>query len=114
MCDRYKDSTRAYQAGGRALNPTFIQSLNNLTELEPDITLLYDCRIEVGLQRAKERAKLDRFEDEEYEFHHRIYTQYHELAKQEPNRFEIINANDSIENVFDFFCHYIAYRKIKQ
>ena len=99
LCDRYKDSTLSYQLAGRQLNKDLILSLNNLTELNPDLTLLYDCPVTVGLERAKNRAKLDRFEDEDIAFHNRIFNHYHQLAKQEPNRFITINANDNIDTV---------------
>ena len=99
LCDRYKDSTYAYQQAGRQLDPNTIAMLNNLTDLEPDITLLFDCPIEVGLNRAKSRAKLDRFEDETYDFHDRVSQAYHLLAKTNASRFHIINADDSIINV---------------
>ena len=65
---------------------------NNLTELNPDLTLFFDCPIEIGLTRAKNRAKLDRFEDEELSFHERIYNQYHKLYKEHPDRIVKIEA----------------------
>tara|TARA_B100000427_G_scaffold324141_1_gene328768 strand:- start:3473 stop:4090 length:618 start_codon:yes stop_codon:yes gene_type:complete len=99
LCDRYKDSTIAYQLAGRQLNPTIIDTLNNLTDLDPDLTLLFDCSIDVGLSRAKSRAKLDRFEDEDRHFHEHVYQTYHDLAKKHANRFHIIQADDSILNV---------------
>lgn len=99
LCDRYKDSTLAYQLAGRQLDKTLISYLNNLTELNPTITLFYDCPVHVGLERAKNRAKLDRFEDEDIAFHNRIYTHYHHLLKKEPKRFIKINANQDIQTV---------------
>ena len=99
LCDRYKDSTIAYQLAGRQLDSSMIHMLNNLTDLEPNVTLLFDCSIDVGLKRAKSRAKLDRFEDEDLQFHHHVYQAYQRLAKNNPNRFHIIKADDSIGNV---------------
>ena len=99
LCDRYKDSTLAYQWAGRQLNEQVIRQLNALTELEPDLTLLFDCPVEIGLKRAKDRAKLDRFEHEEVSFHERIYAMYNQLASDQPQRFKIINANASIDEV---------------
>ena len=55
------------------LDESIISLLNNLTELDPDLTLLFDCSIDVGLSRAKSRAKLDRFEDEDRQFHEHVY-----------------------------------------
>ena len=99
LCDRYKDSTIAYQLAGRQLDESIISLLNNLTELDPDLTLLFDCSIDVGLSRAKSRAKLDRFEDEDRQFHEHVYRTYQELAKKHSNRFHIIQADASIPNV---------------
>jgi len=99
LCDRYKDSTIAYQQAGRKLDPTIITLLNKLTPLEPDLTLLYDCSVSVGLKRAKSRAKLDRFENETLDFHQRIADAYRALARREPQRFKIIDANASIDTV---------------
>lgn len=101
LCDRYKDSTTAYQLAGRQLDKTLISYLNNLTDLNPDLTLFYDCPVEVGLERAKNRAKLDRFEDEDIAFHTRIFKQYHKLLECEPKRFVQINANQDISTVHE-------------
>ncbi|RAP31340.1 dTMP kinase [Candidatus Marinamargulisbacteria bacterium SCGC AG-343-D04] len=101
LCDRFKDSTLAYQYAGRQGDKTLIYSLNNLVTIDPDITLLFDCRIETGLSRAKARAKLDRFEDENTAFHQRIQDMYHTLAKKHSDRFNIISTEDSIDNVFN-------------
>jgi len=108
LCDRYKDSTLAYQWAGRQLDLTIIEQLNALSDLEPNLTLLFDCPVEVGLQRASLRAKLDRFEHQELEFHHRIYNMYQQLAKQEPKRFKIINAADSIDAVKKQTLHILS------
>ena len=101
LCDRYKDSTLAYQQAGRQLDPTFIATLNTLADLNPDHTLLFDCDVTIGLQRAQKRAKLDRFEDETIAFHDRIKHCYTQLAEENPNRFHVINANDTLEAVFE-------------
>ena len=100
LCDRFKDSTFAYQLHGRQLDSSVISMLNSLTLLEPDLTILFDCDIKTGLQRAKDRAKLDRFEDEHYDFHQRIYDAYHQLAKTYSQRFRIVDANGTIEDVY--------------
>ena len=101
LCDRYKDSTIAYQCAGRKLDPRLIDTLNNLVDLDPDITLLYDCSVKEGLKRAKARAKLDRFEDEAIAFHERIHAAYQSLTKTYPKRFHIIDADASIDVVQD-------------
>ena len=78
-----------------------VDTLNNLVDLDPDITLLYDCSVEEGLKRAKARAKLDRFEDEAIAFHERIHAAYQSLTKTYPKRFHIIDADASIDVVQD-------------
>ena len=100
ISDRYLDSTYAYQGGGREIEFSIIDNLSSLLKLpSPDLTLLFDCSIDVGLSRAKSRAKLDRFEDEDRHFHEHVYQTYQDLAKKHANRFHIIQADDSILNV---------------
>ncbi len=100
LCDRYIDSTLAYQFAGRQLDEGFIHSLNNLVDLSADLTLLFDCDVSVGLSRAKARAKLDRFEHEELAFHERIKAQYCKLAREQSNRIKVIDANAELDDVF--------------
>ena len=73
FCDRYIDSTYAYQYGGRQHEKQDILDIIRLTyAIEPDITFLLDLSPEEGLKRAVERAALDRFEAEQMAFHHRV------------------------------------------
>ena len=100
LCDRYIDSTWAYQSGGRQISETIITSLNKWIPLMPDKTILLDITPEEGLKRAKKRAALDRFEQEELSFHHRIRDTYLRLAKQYPNRINLIPVqNKTIEAI---------------
>lgn len=100
LCDRFKDSTLAYQLAGRQGNSDLIHTLNSMVDIEPDLTLLFDCDVKTGLHRAKSRAKLDRFEYENIQFHKRIHKKYLDIAAENPERVQIINANESIDNVF--------------
>mgnify|MGYP001295338388 CR=1 FL=1 len=101
LCDRYKDSTFAYQHCGRQIPLTIINQFNQLVSLTPTLTLLYDCPVEIGLKRAKARAHLDRFEIESLEFHERIRQGYLDLAKKEPNRIKCIHVDEkSIDDIF--------------
>jgi len=92
ICDRFIDSTTAYQVGGRGRSQQFCDALSAPVNLTPDITFLLDLPVEEGLGRAKKRAQLDRFEKEEVAFHQRIRDSFLAIAKQEPNRVFIVDA----------------------
>jgi len=101
ISDRFTDATYAYQSGGRgvpsekvALLETFVQG-----DVRPDLTLLLDAPIEVGMERAKNRGKLDRFEEEASEFFNNVRNNYLSRAKAEPDRFKIIDATQALELV---------------
>lgn len=102
LCDRYIDSTVAYQMGGRRVSESVIQQLNGLVTLIPDVTLWLDIDPIEGLKRAKRRASLDRFEQEELEFHTRVRDAYRGIATQAPNRVQRIDVNGkNEESVFE-------------
>lgn len=94
LCDRYIDSHIAYQGYGRGLSVEWLRELNErATEgLYPDMTLLLDLPPELGLARASERGAADRMEQEQVEFHRRIYEGYLAMAAAEPERIKVINA----------------------
>lgn len=106
LCDRFADATTAYQGGGRGLDAGLVKELNAIATagLLPDLTLLFDMPVDLGLSRARHRnqqaAQLDegRFELEELDFHQRVRTAYLALAKQE-SRFRIIDATGSADLV---------------
>jgi dTMP kinase len=105
LCDRFTDATVAYQGYGRKLDLGVIDQLNRLAaaEVRPDLTILLDCPIEVGLGRAISRinstqgAREERFELESLQFHERVRAGYLHLAKEEPARFVVIDGAASIE-----------------
>ena len=101
LCDRFSDATRAYQGAGRGLPQETINKLDALIvrDTQPDMTLLFDIPVEVGMARAGKRAALDRIEQEETAFFERIRSCYLALAEQEPQRFRVLQADDSIDNV---------------
>lgn len=103
LCDRFTDATFAYQGGGRDLGMAPVATLENLVqgELRPDLTVLFDLDPEIGLQRATERGNLDRFETEALEFFTRVREAYLQRAKADPDRFMIIDAAQSVEQVSD-------------
>ena len=103
VCDRFTDATRAYQGGGRGIDPLWIESLAAQVhgDLQPDCTLLLDLPVPVGLERARSRraAVTDRFEAEAQVFFERVRAAYLELARREPQRIHIIDASRPLEAV---------------
>jgi len=93
ICDRFFDSTTAYQSYGRGLDLATVKQINSTAAsgLAPDLTFLLDIAIENGLER-KSGEKLDRFEREDFEFHRKVRQGYHALAAYEPDRWTIIDA----------------------
>jgi dTMP kinase len=94
LCDRFTDATYAYQGGGRKMDQQTIAWLENAVqgELRPDLTLVLDAPIEVGLERAKHRGQLDRFESERREFFERVRQSYLQRAADCPERYKVIDA----------------------
>jgi dTMP kinase len=106
ICDRFMDSTTAYQGYGRGLPVDEVKSIHHFTihDVTPDLTLLLDLSIETGFERIAERflelgESADRFEQEERSFHERVRQGYLKLAAEEPNRFRIVNASQNPETV---------------
>ena len=101
LCDRYTDSSVAYQGYARGLAPERIMELNKIATdgLEPDLTIVFDVETEVAMQRVGDTK--DRLEQEGIEFHKKLRNGYLELAKKFPERIKVVNANLSIEEVFE-------------
>ena len=105
ICDRFIDSTTAYQGYARGLPMDFIQSLNNfaISGTLPDITILLDLTAEESMERSSKRIETlsveDRIESEAIDFHRRVREGFLKIADAEPDRLKIINAIDSIENI---------------
>lgn len=102
VCDRYVDSSIAYQGYGRKLGADVIEKLNDLAVngAIPDLTILLDTPIDIGLKRrAKSRKNKDRLDLQERVFYERVNEGYRTLAKAEPDRFVVIDATKSIEAV---------------
>lgn len=107
LCDRYADSTLAYQGFGRLIDLDRLRTLNEWATdaLVPNVTLLFDLPEETGLGRANSRnagASQDegRFEAEDLRFHRRVREGYLAMAVAEPNRFRVIDANGTVDEVF--------------
>jgi dTMP kinase len=101
LCDRYTDSTIAYQGYGRGLNMSLIQQLNYIATggLQSDLTIWLDVDVEVGLARKRGQSQLDRIEAEKIDFHHRVQQGYTELAANYPDRIVRIDGSLSQEIV---------------
>ena len=101
LCDRFTDATYAYQGWGRNIDQRAIASLEQLVQgaRRPDLTVLLDMDPSLGLSRAKERAELDRFEQEELTFFNRVREGYLARAKEEPARWLIIDASKTLDEV---------------
>ncbi len=101
VSDRFTDATYAYQGGGRGLNSETISALENLVQGErrPDLTLILDLDPIAGLARAKKRANLDRFEQEEISFFTRVRQSYLQRAAAEPDRCVVIDASKPLPEV---------------
>lgn len=99
VCDRFTDATRAYQGGGRGVDPEWIEALAAPVHagLEPDLTLLLDLPVETGLARARSRRgqagqEVDRFESETLAFFARVRARYLQIAAGAPRRVRVIDA----------------------
>ena len=103
ICDRYLDSSLAYQGGARGLGIDNILNVNNFaTEgTFPDLTLLFDLQPELGLARiaANANREVNRLDLEKIEFHTKVRNTFLELAKRYPERFVLIDASQSREEV---------------
>ena len=112
LCDRFTDSTEAYQGGGRQLGSEQVLALHKLIcgNLQPDLTLLLLTDLEPSLERARRRNQRsdeqigpdeNRFELEEAEFHRRVWEKYHQIAHREPKRVLLIEGELSIDEVHE-------------
>ncbi len=114
LCDRFIDSTVAYQSGGRGLDRALIESANRLAcgSVLPDLTVLLDLDPTRGLGRAsvRDQGQADRFEVLGAEFHRKVRELYHSLAKEEPGRFFVVDAARPAEAVEQEVWHEIARR----
>ncbi len=101
LSDRFVDASYAYQGGGRGIDSERIQQLDQWVrgDFKADLTIYLDLDVEVGMQRAKERGALDRFEVEQMSFFERVRSVYLQRAQQDPEHYAIIDASPSLELV---------------
>jgi len=111
LCDRFTDSTLAYQGYGRGVDLDMLRRLNQVAShgITPDLTFLLDCSVEVGLSRTAQRlvsqesgkGREDRFEREKAEFHERVRTGFLKLAQTEPERIYLLDASRPIQEIHE-------------
>jgi len=101
ICDRYADSTLAYQGYGRQLDLGQLRALIEFATggLKPDLSVLLDVPVEIGLQRRNQDGSLNRLDVLDLEFYHRVRQGYLEMARQEPERWEVVDAGQDWDTV---------------
>ena len=101
LCDRFTDSSYAYQGGGRGLPAETISRLAGIVhaDLQPDLTLLFDVPVIIGLERACRERVADRFEMEDLQFFEKVRKSYLKIAETEPVRVKLINTDTDIGSV---------------
>lgn len=115
ICDRFTDSTTAYQGYARGLDMDFIHQLNNfaVSGCMPDITFLLDLTAEESMERSRNREETllieDRIESEQLDFHKRVREGFLKIAAENPVRMKIISAVDSIENIQKQLISYLQH-----
>lgn len=101
LCDRFTDATYAYQGGGRNMRISTIEWLENLVQgnLRPDLTMLLDAPVEIGIERVRSRGAFDRFEAEKISFFEHARRAYLLQAELYPERIKLIKANQPLADV---------------
>ncbi|HEU4685114.1 MAG TPA: dTMP kinase [Nitrospira sp.] len=102
LCDRFSDSTFAYQGFGRGLNMTWLETANRVAtaDLSPDLTLLFDLPASAGLARRRsDRGEQNRLDRESVRFHDAVRRGFLSLAKRAPRRIRVIDASRSVQEV---------------
>jgi dTMP kinase len=123
LCDRFTDSTEAYQGGGRQLGSETVLELHRLIcgDLQPDLTLLLLPGLDVSLSRARRRndrveqqtgSSEGRFEQEQDEFFRRVWRKYREIAEREPERVILIEGDLTIDDVHEQIIEAVAERLV--
>ena len=101
ISDRFTDATYAYQAGGKGVKDEKIDILRKWVQgsLQPNLTFLFDLTVDISIERLNKTRALDKFEREDKNFHENIRKKYLILAKASPERYCILNSEESIEKI---------------
>ncbi len=110
ISDRFSDASFAYQGGGRGMSWERLKQLEHWVhaDFQPDLTLFFDVPIEVARQRLSNNSSLDRFEQEQGEFFERVRAGYHRRVAENPQRFAVIDASQTMQAVQDQLSEIIA------
>ena len=108
LCDRFTDASYAYQCAGRMQPKEYVDTLVRFVhpDIEPDLTIIFDLNVEEASKRLGNNA--DRFESEEISFHKRVREEYLRLARENPNRYFVVDASQPIEVISDLLRRKIA------
>lgn len=117
LCDRFADSTRVYQGHAGKVDLRVLDAMERVTigALKPDLTLILDLPVEVGMQRAVKRRGTeapDRFEAEDIDFHQKLRDGYRAIARREPERCVLIDATKTSENVANDIWSVLEQRRL--
>ncbi len=106
ICDRFADSTTAYQCAGRGLGHDVVAQLHGIATggLRPDITFVIDVPAALGLARAAKTGMPDRIEREQLAFHERVRGEFLRLASKEPDRIQIVDGTRDVQTVAAMIC----------
>ena len=112
LCERFTDATFAYQGGGRDVDPARVAALETTVQgaLRPDLVLVLDLPVEVGLERSRRRGAADRFESENIAFFQRVRESYLDRANAEPERYAVIDARPDEVTITERLAREIAER----
>ncbi|MBK9160280.1 MAG: dTMP kinase [Nitrosomonadales bacterium] len=101
LSDRFTDASFAYQGGGRGMDWEKLERLEQWVhpDLQPDLTLFFDVPVEVARERLSNNLSLDRFEQEQADFFERVRAGYHRRVQQNPQRYAVIDATRTIEEI---------------
>lgn len=112
LCDRFADSTMAYQGYAHGTGRTAVEQIQNvvLHQFKPDLTIILDMPVDEGLKRAKARGKTTRFDELDHQFHDAVRDAFLEIARREPNRCVVIDASGSPESVHGTIWQIISSR----
>ncbi|MBQ8829770.1 MAG: dTMP kinase [Burkholderiaceae bacterium] len=108
LCDRFTDASYAYQCAGRMQPKEYVDTLVRFVhpDIEPDLTIIFDLNVEEASKRLGNNA--DRFESEEISFHKRVREEYLRLARENPNRYFVVDASQPIEVISELLRRKIA------
>lgn len=101
LCDRFTDATYAYQGAGRGLGHEAVSVLESFVQgdMRPDMTLILDVPVELGMSRVQKRGELDRFETEQRSFFETVRQSYLDMAAQSPQRYSVIDTSHPLDQV---------------